>query len=298
MQIHRLFEIVYILLERQTVTAAELAERFEVSSRTIYRDLETLSQAGIPIYASKGRGGGISLLPDFILNKAVLTAEEKQEILSSLHAFRALNLAGSETTLVKLTHMLGPRDTDWIEVDFSAWGYFQHDAANFDILKTAILEKRVATFLYASGKAEKLFREVWPLKLLFKGSAWYLYGFCTFRQDVRFFKLRRITQLTITDQHFNMSAPRHLITNQETDITTCIKTSLLISSSMAFRVYDEISSYSVNGNGDFLCELFLPDIDTVCTYASTFGAACTILSPQEAVEAMKRRLVDSLSNYI
>ena len=72
-QINRLFEIVYILLEKQTVTAAELSQRFEVSSRTIYRDVETLSQAGIPIYMSKGKGGGISLLPDFILNKAVLT---------------------------------------------------------------------------------------------------------------------------------------------------------------------------------------------------------------------------------
>lgn len=86
MQINRLFEIVYILLDKKRVTSRELAERFEVSSRTIYRDIETLSAAGIPVYMSKGKGGGISLLPDFVLNKAVITDEEKEEILSSLKA--------------------------------------------------------------------------------------------------------------------------------------------------------------------------------------------------------------------
>lgn len=77
MQINRLFEIVYILLDKKLVTSKELAELFEVSSRTIYRDIETLSSAGIPIYMSKGKGGGISLLPGFVLNKAVITDEEK-----------------------------------------------------------------------------------------------------------------------------------------------------------------------------------------------------------------------------
>lgn len=78
MQINRLFEIVYILLDKKTVTSGELAERFEVSTRTIYRDIEILSSAGIPVYMSKGKGGGISLLPDFVLNKAVITEEEKE----------------------------------------------------------------------------------------------------------------------------------------------------------------------------------------------------------------------------
>lgn len=80
MQINRLFEIVYILLEKEKVTARELAERFEVSTRTVYRDIEALSCAGIPVYMSKGKGGGVSLLPGFTLNKAVITEGEKAEI--------------------------------------------------------------------------------------------------------------------------------------------------------------------------------------------------------------------------
>ena len=106
MQINRLFEIVYILLENKIVKAGELAEHFEVSVRTIYRDVETLSQAGIPIYMSKGKGGGISLMPDFILDKAVLTEQEKGEILSSLKAVSALSLSESGSALNKLNSML------------------------------------------------------------------------------------------------------------------------------------------------------------------------------------------------
>ncbi len=297
MQINRLFEIIYILLENRTVTAAELAERFEVSARTIYRDVEVLSQAGMPIYMSKGKGGGISLLPDFTLNKAILTEQEKSEILSSMNAFRAVNLSKNETALNKLTTMLGAKNADWIEVDFSSWGYFENDGVYFEKIKTAIIEKKIITFNYASGKAEKLPREVLPLKLVFKGAAWYLYAYCTLRKDYRFFKLRRITELAITDTGFEMETPKNICARQEPDTNAYIKAELLISKAMAFRVYDEISRYQINANGNFVCELYLPDISTICTYAASFGEYCTILSPQQAIAEMKCLLQNSLKNY-
>ncbi len=298
MQINRLFEIIYILLEKQTVTAAKLAERFEVSARTIYRDVEALSQAGIPIYMSKGKGGGISLLPEFVLDKAVLTEKEKSDIVSSLRAFSSVNPEKSETALGRLSSMLGGKNTDWIEVDFSSWGYFENDAKYFSMLKSAILEKYTVDFLYASGKAEKLPRRVYPLKLVFKGAAWYLYGYCILREDYRFFKLRRITGLSVTGIRFEMKAPDKVISEQKLDAGSFIKTKLLISGKMAFRVYDEISSYKLNENGDFICELYLPDISTICNYASSFGECCTILAPNKAACEMQLRLESSLKNYL
>ena len=102
MQINRLFEIVYLLLEKKQITAKELAEHCEVSTRTIYRDVETLSGAGIPIYMTKGKGGGISLLPEFVLNKTVITEAERADILSSLHAMHAVDLQEAGTALHKL----------------------------------------------------------------------------------------------------------------------------------------------------------------------------------------------------
>jgi len=99
MQINRLFEMVYLLLNKKSMTAGELARHFEVSPRTIYRDVELLSSAGIPIYMTKGKGGGISLLPDFVLNKAVLTDGEKSDILAALHAVEAVNLEQTNTAV-------------------------------------------------------------------------------------------------------------------------------------------------------------------------------------------------------
>ncbi len=298
LQINRLFEIIYLLLEKKTLTARELAELFEVSPRTIYRDVETLSQAGIPIYMSKGKGGGISLLPDYILNKAVLSDEEKTDILYSMEAVNAVSLENKSSALNKLNSMLGKNENDWIEVDFSSWGIFQNDGEYFSRLKTAITQKKVIAFMYSSAKAEKIKRTALPLKLVFKGSAWYLYGYCRIRKDFRFFKIRRISELIVTDEVFQLSPPKKVINNHKTDMDTFIKAILKISPEMAFRVYDEINSYTIDADNNFICELYLPNIDTVCDYAASFGQYCTILSPVGAAKKMKERLEKTLKNYI
>jgi len=297
MSVSRLFEIVYVLLELPTVTAGDLARRFEVSERTIYRDIECLSQAGIPVYMRKGKGGGISLLPGFVLDKAVLTEGEKEDILSSMRAVAALRPTENSSALAKLQNLLGKRSCDWIEVDLSSWGYFGNDAATFETVKTAILEKRELHFLYASGKAEKLPREVEPLKLLFKGAAWYLYAFCKLRGECRFFKLRRIENAILTERHFDRVVPEQILLPDTSDKTSYFAATVRISSRMAFRVYDEISKYHVLPNGDFLCELLLPDIDTLCSYTSSFGEFATILTPNDAVAEMIRRLDSARKNY-
>ena len=122
MQINRLFSIVYILLDKKTITAKELSERFEVSIRTIYRDVETLSISGIPIYTSKGKGGGISLIEDFVLNKSVLSEKEQNEILMSLQSLNATKFMNVEPVLKRLSTIFNRESTNWIDVDFSKWG--------------------------------------------------------------------------------------------------------------------------------------------------------------------------------
>ncbi len=298
LQINRLFEIIYLLLEKKTLTARELAELFEVSPRTIYRDVETLSQAGIPIYMSKGKGGGISLLPDYILNKAVLSDEEKNDILYSMEAVNAVSLENKSSALNKLNSMLGKNENNWIEVDFSSWGTFHNDKDYFSRLKTAITQKKVITFMYSSAKSERIKRTVLPLKLVFKGSAWYLYGFCRIRKDFRFFKIRRISKLYVTDEAFQLSSPKKVIKNYIADMDTFIKATFRISPEMSFRVYDEMSSYTVDSDNNFICELYLPDITAVCDYAASFGQYCTIISPVDAAKKMKERLENTLKNYI
>lgn len=297
MQIHRLFEIVYVLLERPTMTARELAGRFEVSTRTIYRDVELLSQAGIPVYMSKGRGGGISLLKDFVLDKAVLNEREKSDILASLQAVGALGGTGDDSAVRKLRSLFGSQNADWIEVDWSSWGYYGDEAAIFETVKAAILEKRVLRFTYSSGKAETLRREVWPLKLLFKGAAWYLFAHCTLRNDTQFFKLRRMTEIELLPTHFEMEPPARVAAEPVAYSSMNIRAEYQIDACMAFRVYDEFSDFIPLENGGFLCRVTLPDLETVCMYAASFGANARIVSPPEAIEAMRERLEKSMKLY-
>ncbi|MDR0273485.1 MAG: HTH domain-containing protein, partial [Clostridiales bacterium] len=146
MQSNRLFEIIYVLLNKKSVTAKDLAERFGVSTRTIYRDVDTLSLSGIPIYTEKGKGGGISLLPEFVLSKSILSEREQNEILNALQGLS--NIQNGDSVLRKLSAVFNKTAANWLEVDFSDWGF--RDGDIFDGFKTAILEKRIASFEYFS----------------------------------------------------------------------------------------------------------------------------------------------------
>lgn len=298
MQINRLFEIIYVLLDKKTVTAKEFAERFEVSTRTIYRDIETLSAAGIPVYMSKGKGGGISLLPDFVFNKAIITEQEKEEILSSLKAVKAVDLSKTDTVLHKLGSLFGETNADWMEIHFSSWENAQKETETFHTLKAAILEKRVLVISYASTKGEQTEREIEPLKLCFKGGAWYLYGYCKTRCDFRFFKLRRIKALCRTEQIFTRKCPDAIFHQKEMFQEGNITLKLKLSAEAAYRVYDEFEHYEQQKDGSFLAEISYPKGKWLFYYIATFGRHCEVLEPKEVREEIKTELKKTLKHYL
>ena len=141
MQINRLFEIIYILLDKKTVTANELAKKFEVSSRTIYRDIEILSGAGIPIYTTKGKGGGISILDNFILDKSVISKEEQSAIITALTAMSVLPNVEKTGIADKMsiTFLNLKRQFHGFDVDFSDWNVEQKNF--FDKIRDSIIER-------------------------------------------------------------------------------------------------------------------------------------------------------------
>ncbi len=202
MQINRLFEIVYILLKKKHVTAKELSEHFEVSQRTIYRDIEALCEAGIPIYANRGKGGGICLMDQFVLNKSLLTKEEQSDILSALQGLQVTSNIGPSSALSKLRSLFQTDDPDWIEVDFSYWNSREEDRRSFTLLKEAIWNRKVISFRYFNSYGQESFRVAEPLKLLFKGQAWYLSAYCREKQSFRFFKISRMEGLEVSEETF------------------------------------------------------------------------------------------------
>nr|WP_312577023.1 YafY family protein [Sedimentibacter sp.] len=298
MQINRLFEIVYILLDKKLVTSKELAERFEVSTRTIYRDIETLSSAGIPIYMSKGKGGGISLLSDFVLNKTVLTEEEKNNILSSLKAVNSFNINGTDTALGKLSSLFGESNTDWIEVDFTSWYNAEEEKKIFSSIKSAILSKSTISFSYSSGKGEITKRHVNPLKLCFKGQNWYLYGYCNMRHDNRFFKLTRIKELAVLSETFNTRAPKQIFSESSIINDDFIMLKLKLTEKMAYRVYDEFNTFKQLDDGSFIAEIMYPKGEWIFNYVTSFGEDCEVLSPEDVRFEIKRKLEKTLQNYL
>ena len=144
----RLFQMLYLLLEHPRMTAKELAERFEVSVRTIYRDVDALSAAGVPIYTVPGKGGGVALMDHYMLNRAVFTEEEQRQLLTALQSLSGEVRLGVEETLEKLAGLFRRREPEWLQVDLSRWGSAGADHAKFDALKGAILEQRVVSFVY------------------------------------------------------------------------------------------------------------------------------------------------------
>ncbi|MDV4152288.1 YafY family protein [Clostridium sp. AL.422] len=295
---NRLFEIIYILLDKKNVKAKELAEHFEVSQRTIYRDIEDLSQAGVPIYMTKGKGGGISLLSDFILNKTVLSQEEKKEILTAMQGLNAVNQNEFNGALSKLSSFLGGNNENWIEVDFSNWDKNNDLGDKFTSIKNSIINKNLISFEYYNSKGELLERSVEPLKLVFKSQGWYLYAYCKKREDNRFFKLTRMSNIKTTLEKFTRTAPNKLFSEEGIGYSNkLIHLKLRVNKNLGFRIYDEFQNHSLDDNGDFIVDLDYPSGDWLFGYLMSFGENIEVLKPLHIREEIKKRLISALNKY-
>lgn len=297
MQINRLFEIVYILFDRKTVTARELAERFEVSQRTIYRDIDTLGMAGIPIYTNKGKGGGISILPEYVLNKSLLSDTEQSQILGALQSLRALNAANVDPVLNKLAAIFNKNNTAWIDVDFSRWGSDDSEREKFDVLKGSILERKIIEFNYFNSCGEKSKRTVEPLRLVFKGQDWYLYGFCKLKNDFRMFKITRMRNVIALNENYDRDIPQDIWTDSSDKYKKKMVTLVLkVDGNMAYRVFDEFSTENINTNqdGSFTVETIMPEGDWIYGYIMSYGENAEVLEPEyirnEIIDKNKRLL--------
>ncbi len=300
MQINRLLEMVYILFEKKKVTARELADYFEVSQRTIYRDVESLSAAGIPVYAEKGKGGGIRLLDNYVIKKSLLSEQEQVNLLASLQGMKVLNGPELDPVLRKLATLFEKKDADWIEVDFSHWSGGVDEREKFNDLKSAILNKNRIAFDYFSASGKKTERIIEPLKLLFKGQSWYVYGFCLGKAELRFFKVSRIRQLRQLAEAFSRTLPEGTVLEKPEISASQIRLILRIDASMAFRIYDEFDPAAItkNQDGSFVVASRLPEDGWVYGYILSYGDAAEVLEPQWLREAIKKKLEDGLKKYL
>ena len=293
----RLFRIVYYLLQNGKATAPELAQKFEVSIRTIYRDIDVISSAGIPIYATQGKGGGISVLNDYTLDKSLFSEQEQEQMLTALQGMVATTEENSNELLTKLSGLFQINSTNWIEVDFSDWAHRTPQQDTFNIIKEAIFQKRVISFCYFSGKGNKEKRNVRPIRLVFKSKSWYLYSFCLLRNDYRFFKLTRIKELEMLSETFTQDfTPTKIEKQIQVENTVAVK--LKFDRQAAFRVYDEFTdSITEDSQGNLYVQIDLPDNEVLYSYVMSFSDSVEVIEPQSIREQMKKRLKKMQEKY-
>lgn len=334
--IGRQLGIIYLLLSRSNVTAKELAERFEVSVRTIYRDVEALSLAGIPIYGRKGKNGGISLTENFVLNKMMLSKEEQETILAALDSMQQTGASDGDEMIRRLGSFFQMERESWVSIDFSDWSGRRGEL--FERMKTAILQKRLLRFDYYGQNNVMMSRTVEPVQLVFKEFTWYLRAFCRERGAMRMFKVLRMKRVECLEEKFVPDAERYrereenALTGHEErrraaekkrELTAapaaCVEDRgedesregaplpddgtqevvLRVAASEAWRIYDRFEEEELTclEDGSFLIRMRVKVDEWVYGMVLGFGAAARVESPAHIREEVKRRLREALNNY-
>ena len=298
MKDNRLFRILYYILEKGKVTANELADKFEVSVRTIYRDIDSISSAGIPIYATQGKGGGIEIAEDFVLSKSLLSEKEKQQIMSALQGLENTTIQHENELLTKLSALFKIKNTSWIEVDFNNWQNNKMYEKTFNDIKSAILSKNIVSFTYFSSNEKETSRRVKPVRLLFKGQDWYLYALCLLRNDFRYFKLSRIKNLETHTEKFDDNF-EDVVLKKEMPYENTVHIKVKFDRKVAFRVYDELNGENIeDSDGNLYTEIEVPNDYNLYNYIFSFGDGAEVLEPKEIRMQIKEMINKMAKKYI
>ena len=281
MKIARLIGILSILLQRQ-ITAAELAEHFEVSPRTIYRDVEALAQAGIPIVATQGIGGGIAIIDGYKIDKTLLTSAELQAILAGLKSLDSVSGTNRYQQLMAKLCPPGfgllPAENQHILIDLASWDKSVL-TAKLELLQKAIFEQRLVKFHYCAPDGETE-RQVEPYKLLFQWSGWYLWAWCKLRQDFRLFKLGRMSGLGLGEEFEPRPVPLPDLAAERV-FPSQYQVKALIQPECKWRLIDEygVDSFTTQPDGRLLFEFGFTDEDNIIPWLASFGGAAELLEP-------------------
>lgn len=299
MKMDRLIGILSILLQRDRVSAPELAEHFEVSRRTIQRDIESLCRAGIPIATTQDVGGGISILEGYRVDRTVLTAPEMQAILAGL---RSLDSVSGTRRYAQLMEKLSAGTGGLVPggahllIDLSSW-YKTILPPKIECIQQAIEQHRTIHFTYFSPKGESE-RTVEPYYLVFHWSAWYVWGWCKLRQNFRLFKLNRMTGLSTGDAFSSRPAPLPDLEPARV-FPEKYRVTVLFDPSCRWRLVEEYGAdrLTVEPDGRLRFTSGFPDADGVLGWVLTFGDNAELLEPKELREQLQDVLRRTLSQY-
>lgn len=301
MKIDRQIGILSMLLQKDTVTAPYLAEKFEVSRRTINRDIDDLCKAGIPVVTKQGVNGGISIMENYKLDKTLFTQGEMQDILAGL---RSLDSVNGTNRYGQLMEKLSAGSSDFmvgnqtVLIDLSSW-YKDSLTPKIELIRTAIDKCRKLEFVYYSSKGESA-RCIEPYYLIFRWSSWYVWGWCDARKDYRLFKLNRLEKPVITETVF---AKRQVVLPDFTDTAKAfpggIHVKALFEPECKWRLVEEFGTgcYEEQADGKLLFQAEYTNKENLLTWLLTFRDKVILMAPEEIRRELCSELLNALHRY-
>jgi predicted DNA-binding transcriptional regulator YafY len=300
MRIDRLLGITVTLLNRDRIAARELADRFEVSVRTIYRDLETIHLAGIPVVSHAGHQGGYGILDTFRIDRQVLTFEDIVSLVSTLRGVNsALENRELDAAVEKIANLL-PRHGDEtlkqiserIVIDILPLGYAKKQKDRFQSVHRAVMERRLVRFDYCNNRGESSSRSVEPMTLVFKGTTWYLFAFCRLKMDYRLFRLSRMTPPVLLDETFerrNKSFQEFFAPDPSPPGNVDLK--LRFSPQIRIRVEDffDPDQIRMDASGRLLVDVVFPEDEWVYSFLLGFGEHLEVLAPDRIRDLLRKK---------
>lgn len=318
MKIDRLIGILSILLQEEKTTAPELAERFEVSRRTINRDIDDLCKAGIPIRTAQGSGGGISIMDGYRMDRTILTSKDMQMILAGLRSLDSVSGSKYCSQLMEKiqtgsSELISGRD--FMLINLSSW-YKGSLAPKIEVIQSAIESRHLLEFKYYAPSGESN-RMIEPYYLVFQWSSWYVWGRkvsggdlscadrsgterCVSREDYRLFKLNRMDGVAETDKDFVCrNAPMPDLSTEKI-FPGGIRVKALFTSDMKWRLVEDFGPHCFTqaDDGRLLFTADYTDMDNLVTWLMTFGAKAEVLEPVEARDIIRRNAEETLQIYM
>lgn len=284
MKIDRLIGILSLLLQKDKITSSELAQKFEVSRRTILRDIDSINNAGIPILTTQGQGGGISIMKNFKIDRTLLSSEEMKAILTGLQSLDSISKTNHYRQLME---KLSAPDFKQLNtdnpmiIDLSVW---DKSAVSYkiDLIQSAMKNSEKISFTYFSPNGQTL-RELEPYHLIFQWSNWYIWGYCTTRKDYRMFKLTRLTDLKCTGESYKKRNIPAYFSNKLLHTKSEIEAVVKFDSSIKWRLIDEFDIHLLkeDQDGNLYLTFTWSDTPSFFHYILTFGNKAEIISPIE-----------------
>lgn len=300
MKIERLIGIIVILLQNKKVTAPYLAERFQVSRRTIYRDITDICLAGIPIITLAGTDGGIAIDEDYKIDKTIFTEKELQAIFSGLLSLDSVSSDYKYQNIMDKFCAQENRvyESNHIMVNLSSH-YKNSLAPKIECFQRAIEHLHQVEFDYYNENGKRRV-DLEPYLVVFQWSNWYLFGYEPYKNDFRLYKLNRLWNFFTTEQVFK---PRQIPEDKlefNQYFTEEIPAVILFDESVAYRLIEEygIDCYVPDDNGKIRFEFPFTNSEYLLEWVLGFGNKAELLEPVELRGELRKRLEGMVQKYV